>query len=686
MSTPKSELKQLASLVVLKELYSKNADIYSIIGEFLTQYILKEKKRSFNLSEITYTFNTEYEFSIPEAVIFLSLKRISFVKGSASAYTCSIGDIELNPEIEIKSSETEKTNNAIIDSLFSYIEHKKNKPIDENEKKLITHSFCAFMLDKTNGDHYAEFISAFILSKSNDPSFIKNLNNIREAVILHAGITFNPNQKESRWKNELTIYLETEILFHAAGFNGEAYKLSTIELLKFINEINKKSGTRDILQLRYFHESKTEIDYFFKKAEQIVENNETLNPQITAMASIVNGCKDKSDVAIKKSDLIVLLKSLNIYEETRTDLFANNNKFNLINNELMASIKSDLSLESFEENLNLLNYICILRGDNKTSNLENSGHILLSGNYKTIKLSWYEKIKQNHFIPLATNTMFLTSTLWLKLNKGFGSDNFPKSFGIITKSQIALSKITNENVGKKFEELKDELRNGTLTEEQVSERIYDLRQTARKPEDITLENSDSLLRFITEDNIEKFNKQQEIFKENAKQTEQELENLKSEHSNLKISAEKTKLNFEITKRTIEIEKLESEIARKTKKINISVFVMQMILCLVIVSAISAATYLSIKNIEIINSNIGSIFDNKFIYIILIPLFLISATAIIQIFMEEKLEVFYFTKSFNKRIKHIAEKKFGGAIPSERNNLAENFSELENLKSKLADLE
>lgn len=102
---------------------------------------------------------------------------------------------------------------------------------------------------------------------------------------------------------ESSIYnlcIRTEILFHLAGYNGELYKVLASDLLQFISEINQKVSGKRVIKLKYFAEVKTEIEGFFTKAKYLLEGNSKPNPSVTAMVTIINGCKSISDIQAKK--------------------------------------------------------------------------------------------------------------------------------------------------------------------------------------------------------------------------------------------------------------------------------------------------------------------------------------------------------------------------------------------------
>lgn len=309
MRNNKQDNKLIASLAVFRELYNAEKDVYSIISVFLADIIKSNNLYSFSLSEITELFNKSYEFEIPPAVINTSLGRLEFLEKAFGSYRVTDISKIIETEIDNKQAEISINNDYIIQNLLNYIEKEKKIELNQREKENISHSFCSFLLDENNGIEYIEFITAYILENSNDINFKNQLNLIREGVILYSGIKFNNNLNDlGTWNKELTIYIETEILFHLAGYNGELYKDFVLDFLSYVNEINIKAKKR-IICLKYFYDVKIEIEGFFTKAKHLVEGLERPNPKITAMVSIVNGCSKVSDVLGKKSDFYTLLKS-----------------------------------------------------------------------------------------------------------------------------------------------------------------------------------------------------------------------------------------------------------------------------------------------------------------------------------------------------------------------------------------
>lgn len=559
MNSCRSESRCLASLAVFRELYNSEKDIYYIISEFLKEVIITNGKHQFNLKEISDLLNTTYDFDIPEAVVKTSLKRLSFISLNQNIYIAeNLNQINSN-HIDEKQKTIEQSNNLIIEDLIQFVRSEKKDIIDETNNERIVHSFCSFLLDESNGRGYDEYISAFILKNKNNADFKSKINNIKEGVILYSGIKYNNKLNEiGSWKTNLTIFVDTEILFHLAGYNGEMYKSIFEDFFKFVKEINSYNPSKKI-HLRYFREVKTEIENFFLKAESIVKGQLKPNPSITAMTTILDGCLSPSDVITKKTIFFEQLRTFGIYEDDYTDYYSiENHRFNIMDRIVLEKVSEDLHIDDVRDHLKYLNYISIHRKEYNNNNFENIKYILVSGNNNTLKVAWHGDVKETGNVPLATDLGFLTNKFWFKLNKGFGKDNYPKSFDVITKAQILLSKHLNDSVSRQYDDLQNKFKKGELTEQQAVATIVNLRKLVKKPEEISDEVLDDVLGTISESSIEKFILDQEIFKDKAKKQAEE---------NLLLKAELTKKDEQIKKKEKDYEFKVNEIEETKRQTN-----------------------------------------------------------------------------------------------------------------------
>jgi len=322
--------KLIASIVVFKELHDNNKDIYDIIGEFLKAAIIHNKKWSFNATEITKLVENEFDFKIPEAVIKTTLKnrllKSGFLSIDKGEYYISDTESKINTEFESTFNKKNESYKETEEEFISFIQSKREQKLNNNELDAIKDNIKQYLLGNGIHDTYTQAISAFIIQKKNDKYFQERLNQIREGLVLYSGIRYTADLNElGHWKNELTIFLDTEILFFFAGFNGKIYEEIFNDFYKLIKEINSGSKENENkIKLKYFDETEKEIFDFFHVANLIIENKKTLNPSKTAMREIINGCSTKSDIIVKRNRFFINLKTSGIQKEDEFNYYENN--------------------------------------------------------------------------------------------------------------------------------------------------------------------------------------------------------------------------------------------------------------------------------------------------------------------------------------------------------------------------
>lgn len=523
MNSKKSDSRYLASLSLFRELYNRKSDIYDVIVEFIKDVIYNNNLLCFTVTDLKREINTSYDFTLIDAVVQTSVNRLKdgLKKKDGMYYVMDKESFRPAHELFQGCNNVLSNTDIIIDGLVKYIEEENRQNLTKSERERVLQSFCAFIIDDSSENDYYEHISSYLISLSNSPEQMKILKAIKEGVVLYTGLIYNTNVSErGSWNTELTIYLDTEILFHFAGYNGELYKVLFDDFFSLVKEINlrsKNKGGKNLIQLRYFEETKNEVDRFFSKAEGMVGKNEVLDPSKTAMVSIVKGCDSEADVVSKRIDFYNLL-DLNLIrkEDSHDDYYSNteNYIFNIEDSSIV-EIAKDRKLVGVDESLRLINKINIKRRGNSSCGFDNIKHILLSETYSTLALAKFPEIKNERDVPLASNLSFLTNKFWFKLNKGFGTGDYPKTFDVLTKAQLVLSSLVNNAVADKFEEFKRKSSNGELSKEQVIETIATLRQEVKKPEDIDADNIQDVLITISEKSIEKHLREIEILKEQA---------------------------------------------------------------------------------------------------------------------------------------------------------------------------
>lgn len=515
--------RRIASLALFRNLYNDGrSDVMTILCEFAKNIVYSKHLTAFTPTQIKNELKSEYDFYIPEYVVQTVLKR--FCRKENSKYypnsECQSHTI-YNQEIE----KIEKSHDLIISNLVSYVEEKVSRELTSKEIENLTQSFCGYLLDESDVE-YAEYISAFIIKTKNDDELSSLLRTIKEGVVLYTGIQYNDNISETgSWKNDFTIFVEQEILFHMAGYNGVLYQQLFQDFFELIKEINRKAH-KQIIKVKYFDSVKNEIEKFFNIAERIVDGKDTLDCSNIAMSTIVHGCEYKTDVIEKKCVFYDILNK-NLISEEKFDHYNEKSEFNIFYEENIKTLSNDLPERDVEWSLHLLSCTNMIRSGN-TSAFDKSKCILLTGNSTTMAIALHPLIKQNGDVPLATTLDFITNKLWFKLNKGFGNNVYPKSFNIVTKAQIVLSTQIVGSVAKEFEKIKKEITEKGKSEEIIIAELTELKTKVRKPEEIQETATEEVLATISMADTERYLRERELERQEAARQKEENERLKNE--------------------------------------------------------------------------------------------------------------------------------------------------------------
>lgn len=519
--------KYLASVSLFSLLYNEKKDVYIVLSEFLKNIIVTRGLYEFSSTEITNELNNSYDFSIPEAVVKTALKKIPQIDLNNYRYVVKGIDNEQGKKFVKNYEDSQIKNKMVISELASFIE--KKDPLLSKDEKEITKAFCSYFLDDACDKRYLKYVSEFILKSSGDEKISKILRSMKEGVVIYSGIKYTSDLNSiGSWTSKLTIYLETEILFFLAGYNGELDKILFDDFFKLISEINgqalRKNG-EELIYLKYFKETNNEILSFFNKAEDIVEKKEMLDPSKQAMVNIVNGCKERSDVVAKREVFLNTIRQKGITLDETRYYTEENYPFNIEDQKIVSELENEFGEENkfkIEESLKLLNYINILRKGDKHS-IEDAKFILLTGGNITHKIS---KAKSSQgCVPLSTTMSYLTDRFWFKLNKGFGGSGHPKSFEVTTKAQLILATQLNESVSEKFERLKKDIKSGKKNNEEIVTTLTGLRNSMKNLSNIS-ENVEEIIKEIDESDANHFIKEHDLLKTKLK--EQELKNLELE--------------------------------------------------------------------------------------------------------------------------------------------------------------
>ncbi len=508
------ENKLLASVVLFRELYDEGRDIYDVIGALIKAAITFEKKWAFNTTEATQLLETTFGFSIPEAVVRTTLRnrlknKENILSLDNGVYSLAANSLEEPAELTAELKKVQENQSGIFQDLIKYVTEHSATPIKEVEYSEVIDSFSEYLLDNETSGKCSNLISSYIIDRQNHPGFKDALNAIREGFVLYNGVRYSPDLNDlGTWKNELTIYLDTEHLFNAAGYNGQLFKQLFDEFFELVKEIN--GSGKKYITLKYFQECKDEVEKFFHVAELISGGKLSLNPAKTAMVEILKDSQSRADILEKKALLYSELKKKRIKLEEQ-DNFHEDPQFVVEGQKVLDDLREEANKQGrpFDEDkcahlLKLFTKInCLRKGENSKA-FEEIGYILMSGKSYTHYLAFNPSIRESERdIPFATDLEFLTNRLWFKLKKGLGDDAYlPKSLDVVAKAQVVLSSQINNSVSEKYDSIKQRLNKGKITRQDAEYIHHELRSKAANPEDITPETVQDKLAFLSNDDYE----------------------------------------------------------------------------------------------------------------------------------------------------------------------------------------
>lgn len=525
----------LASAALFRALYDNNKDIYDVISEFVRAYILFNSKWTFNASECVGGLKDTFEFELPEAVVSTCLRKR--LKGSGELVLdkgiYSVTD-KFNKQNSIQA-DYQSSKSDYSDIIGKLTEHLKRYSSRAIERPKLEDAFKKYLLNEKLTIDYSSHIAQFLIANQNDPEFKEKVNRIEEGLILYAGIKSTPDLATlGSWRGNLLVFLDTEHLFSAAGLNGELYKKIFDEFHGLVREVNGKRSQNRRITLKFLEETNNEVHNFFHAAEKIVEQGRNIDPSKTAMISIVNGCRWKSDIVEKMRKFESDIERLGISLEEKHDYYKNA-ECNVESSDTLSKLKEIYHAENGDdriaETLKIFTKINVLRGGKSQVPLDVVGSIFLTENGRTKSIAFSEPIYSNNdSIPFATDIEFLTERIWFKLNKGFGKGGeLPISFDVITKAKLVLSSQLNRSVSDTYRELNQKYESGEIDKENAASLVAELRSRPNRPDDMSELAAEQSIAFIENDFMERSQREKALLEQKAKDGEvaiRELKNIK----------------------------------------------------------------------------------------------------------------------------------------------------------------
>ena len=485
-------IQSLASYAVMQTLYSDNKNLYSVIGGFVDQLMIKRQiLSSFAPDQLGEWMQEEYGMSIPIAILLKVCKEEKYTKlvraESKTTITVNSALISSIKEDNIQKQIDEELKNDIelLNLLIEYIQEQQERDLTEEERNKVERAFCAYFTDTTYVNEYESFVCDFILNIQNNGSKEQKeqLKSIKEGLFLRLGLTYQSDYSNFN-VDELHIYLDTEIIFDALGYNGTLWKQLFDDFrdqIRLVNSHKKKA----CIQLHYFDRTNEDIENFFTSARSILEGRSVVVTK-TAMRNII----EQAVASTAGLDNVYALyqeglRDLSISKVPNPISAENNESYLLPYHELQDKF-AEADKDKFEDSYQFLNYIQYLRKSSRCTDFSQIRHVFLTGTYLTRRMASQVAFNADgpKSVPLALDLEFITAKLWFANNSNLKGDNTLHQLDAACKARVILSSNNNASIVELVEKLKAEAEENQWTDEHVHIMFASISEKMKNPEEI----------------------------------------------------------------------------------------------------------------------------------------------------------------------------------------------------------
>lgn len=553
----KKEYQYLAAMALFRNMYDTKQDVYVLIWNFIAIEISERGLKAFDLDEITKIVNESNDLCLPRAVVKTTLKRnpkyIEKPKKSLRDYIVKseFANYVFPYEKEAKENEVSALKNKVLDPLKAYIERElasEETVISEDE---LANEFADYLADGSSRK-YASHISKYLVLNEDNKDVVELISKYKEGIVIYNGICYSVDEQDlfKQWDTELSLFLDTDVIFSLMGYNGPILQNQVLELLKYVIDINRsfrKKNSKKRIELWYLDDVEYEINGYFKKAEHIIENKEDLDPSKTAMKTIVNSVRFPSEINAKKSALFVNLDQRGIKKWDKEFFTEENYVGNALDTEIYAKLLKEFHLEDdVDKHIRKLNKIMILRGG-RICSFRDAKYFLVTSNSMAYYVAKAMFADEKGPWPVTSHDE-LINRFWFASNKGLGTNSFPSSIDIICKARSILSSIASKRVSKSYDELCKKYQSGEISKAVADREYAELRSYRFGPEDINEDIIDMPILSFSDTDLDTIF---EIKKKEAKEKKiinEENQRLSDDLQNRNLENEKLKEKIELLKR------------------------------------------------------------------------------------------------------------------------------------------
>lgn len=542
----------MAALALYGDLHNRDMGIKDILSEFIRMVFAIDPSHHLSESDVAWLLKQQYGFIVPISVLMNIMRHGPFLTFHRTGRNYSLNNSPSNGSYIYSCQNELAAHDESVQDIFhrfiDFIEQHNGKSLDSEEQKTARTALYSYFVSPKKDTLYREDIERFILNCRKYPDVLNRLQKVQNGIILFEGVCYdagNPQEVSRFMQFPLRIYLDTEILFNAVGYNGELCKKLFLEFYEAVQQINqaaKKSNPKrsdKCITLFYTGEVQQEIEAYFDTAADLVHKQRAWTADKNAMRSIVAGCCDKSDVSFRKTGFWREIQSYNILcNDQMWDGSKIVKEFNVEDKRFIPEGLDEDMMRKFNLAFDQLNIVSHERRHGSHTYLGNCKSIYASHSNEMLTLARnidneYKEANEIK-IRLCVPLQYITARLWYHTIKGLAPENPPISFSVLAKAQFVAARKTGDYLGNRLKRLQQQT--SELSQDEINAQLADLRSIKTKPEDITIEdwayNDATFNNFI----------EQERFKKN--QTSELLEKAQEENASLEEALQKKTKDLE----------------------------------------------------------------------------------------------------------------------------------------------
>lgn len=508
----REDLKLICSLATWRTLRKQEKTQYDVIAIFCENIIKKRYETvSFKTEELQNEIQNTYALEIPNSVLDeVILKKLHNISRNNE------GQYQLNQKVKITTNmatlmekyqeQYEHFSNDLLEFMKARI---KDKESSQNILELFNKYLLYNNINKIKDKEVFPYFADFLLYHGQQYSEL--LQTIREGFILYEGLAYHIEKPKATQK--LILFLDTEILFSAMGYNTSLYKKKFDEFYKLVCQYDEH---RLLMPLRYNHIIKEEVRNFFYAAKEIKKNRNANYRPTAAMQYLMENFQNVNEIESEESHFFYKLKKdfkIEQYKDEYENLLNKHKEFNLENMQLIENIKKEMGEnfnikdeEELNRNIQMLNFINLVR-QCYPKNFFEAKAFLISNTNSINALAWHNDIMETKSIPLSNKLDFMTARLWEFVETSLGTVKELESLNPIFNIQITLKEILYDDLNKQYDRAQQNFKENS-DNDMFAQEILDIQEKMKLEPNI--ENIKNFEMIFSSDEVEEKRKLQAI--------------------------------------------------------------------------------------------------------------------------------------------------------------------------------